>query len=96
MISTSNSLRRAVHLALLASAAAAVPTIPAVAQETDSAARPIEEVVITGSRIRRVDEETASPVFVMDAGTIMAEGTPREIVDNADVRRAYLGDDFTL
>jgi lipopolysaccharide export system ATP-binding protein len=35
-------------------------------------------------------------LYVMDAGTIMAEGTPREIVDNADVRRAYLGDDFTL
>lgn len=35
-------------------------------------------------------------LYVMDAGTIMAEGTPQEIVDNADVRRAYLGDDFTL
>ena len=35
-------------------------------------------------------------LYVMDAGTIMAEGTPREIVDNADVRRAYLGDDFKL
>jgi lipopolysaccharide export system ATP-binding protein len=35
-------------------------------------------------------------LYVMDAGTIMAEGTPREIVDNAEVRRAYLGDDFTL
>ena len=35
-------------------------------------------------------------LYVMDAGTIMAAGTPREIVDNADVRRAYLGDDFTL
>ena len=35
-------------------------------------------------------------LYVMDAGTIMAEGTPREIVDNADVRRAYLGEDFTL
>jgi outer membrane receptor protein involved in Fe transport len=74
MISTSNSLRRAIHCALLASAATAVPTMPAVAQETDSAARPIEEVVITGSRIRRVDEETASPVFVMDANTIANTG----------------------
>ena len=35
-------------------------------------------------------------LYVMDAGTIMAEGTPQQIVDNADVRRAYLGDDFTL
>ncbi|GFE78997.1 TonB-dependent receptor [Steroidobacter agaridevorans] len=74
MISTSNSLRRAVHCVLLASAASAVTAVPAVAQETDSAARPIEEVVITGSRIRRVDEETASPVFVMDSSTIANTG----------------------
>lgn len=74
MLSSNNSLRHAVHCVLLASAAATVPAIPAVAQETDAAARPMEEVVITGSRIRRVDEETASPVFVMDAGTIANSG----------------------
>lgn len=74
MISTSSSVRRAVHCVLLASAASAVTAVPAVAQETDAAARPIEEVVITGSRLRRVDEETASPVFVLDAGTIANTG----------------------
>ncbi len=74
MKSTSNSLRYAVHCVLLASAAAALPALPALAQETDSAARPMEEVVITGSRIRRVDEETASPVFVMDQNTIANTG----------------------
>ncbi len=74
MKSTSNSVRYAVHCVLMASAATALPALPALAQETDSAARPIEEVVITGSRIRRVDEETASPVFVMDAGTIANSG----------------------
>jgi iron complex outermembrane receptor protein len=74
MKSTSNSLRYAVHCVLLASAATALPALPALAQETDSAARPIEEVVITGSRIRRVDEETASPVFVMDQSTIANTG----------------------
>ncbi len=35
-------------------------------------------------------------LYVMDAGTIMAEGTPQEIVDHAEVRRAYLGEDFHL
>jgi outer membrane receptor protein involved in Fe transport len=74
MSSGNYSLRHAVHCVLLASAAMSVPAVPAFAQETDSAARPIEEVVITGSRIRRVDEETASPVFVMDAGTIANSG----------------------
>src|SRR5687767_13396340 len=61
MSSANYSLRHAVHCVLLASAAS-MPAVPVFAQETDSAARPIEEVVITGSRIRRVDEETASPV----------------------------------
>jgi len=74
MKSTSNSLRYAVHCVLLVSAATALPALPALAQETDSAARPIEEVVITGSRIRRVDEETASPVFVMDQSMIANTG----------------------
>src|SRR5687768_13461107 len=73
MSSANYSLRYAVHCVLLASVAA-MPAVPAFAQETDSAARPIEEVIITGSRIRRVDEETASPVFVMDAGTIANTG----------------------
>ncbi len=35
-------------------------------------------------------------LYVMDSGTIMAEGTPREIVDNREVRAVYLGDDFQL
>jgi outer membrane receptor protein involved in Fe transport len=74
MISTNNSLRHAVHCVLLASAATALSSSPVLAQETDAAARPIEEVVITGSRIRRVDEETASPVFVMDQSTIANTG----------------------
>ncbi|HEY0943182.1 MAG TPA: TonB-dependent receptor [Steroidobacter sp.] len=74
MLPTNNSLRHAIHGVLLASATAAIPAAPAIAQQTDTAARPIEEVVITGSRIRRVDEETASPVFVMDASTIANTG----------------------
>ncbi|MBL8271355.1 TonB-dependent receptor plug domain-containing protein [Steroidobacter sp.] len=74
MKSTSNSLRHAVHCVLVASATVTLPVVPALAQEQDSSARPIEEVVITGSRIRRVDEETASPVFVMDQGTIANTG----------------------
>jgi len=76
MLSTNDSLRHAVHCVLVASAASAVAATPAAAQqsEEDAAARPIEEIVITGSRIRRVDEETASPVFVMDASTIANTG----------------------
>ena len=35
-------------------------------------------------------------LYVMEAGGIIASGTPAEIVANHEVRRAYLGDDFVL
>jgi len=35
-------------------------------------------------------------LYVMEAGNILAHGTPAEIVANTEVRRAYLGDQFTL
>ena len=35
-------------------------------------------------------------LYVMENGSILAAGTPDEIVNNDDVRRGYLGDDFTL
>lgn len=75
-MSRTSSIRRAVRFALASSAAAAasVAAPPVHAQEGDEAARPIEEVVITGTRIRRVDEETASPVFVLDTSAIANSG----------------------
>lgn len=35
-------------------------------------------------------------LYVMENGSILAAGTPEEIVNNDDVRRGYLGDDFKL
>lgn len=72
-MSTSNSLRRAVRYAMVAGVSA-VSVVPAYAQESESGANTPEEVVVTGSRIRRVDQETASPVFVMDATQITNSG----------------------
>jgi hypothetical protein len=34
----------------------------------------LTEIVVTGSRIRRVDAETANPVLVIDQKTIQASG----------------------
>ncbi|MEZ5564950.1 MAG: TonB-dependent receptor plug domain-containing protein [Gammaproteobacteria bacterium] len=45
---------------------------PALAQ--DGASAPLEEFVVTGSRIRRVDAETASPVQVVTAEAIQQTG----------------------
>lgn len=35
-------------------------------------------------------------LYVMDSGSILASGTPQEIIDNEEVRRGYLGEDFRL
>ena len=56
----------AVTLALAAS-------YPARAQEADDAA-PLTRVVVTGSNIKRVDSETASPVQVLSHQEIVQSG----------------------
>ncbi len=77
MTLTSSELCKAVRYALYASATAVVglTALPAIAQtssgeQTDQ----LETVVVTGSRIRRVDLETASPVFSIDAASIAKSG----------------------
>jgi iron complex outermembrane receptor protein len=54
-------------------------SIPAHAQTQPAATGgaeegPVQEVIITGSRVRRVDAETASPVMVIDKSTIEQTG----------------------
>ena len=34
--------------------------------------------------------------YIISDGTVLAEGTPSEIVNNADVRRVYLGEHFKM
>lgn len=43
------------------------------------------------SILRMVDR-----LYVMESGSILASGTPDEIIANPDVRRAYLGESFQL
>ena len=71
---SNNILRRAVHLAL--SAGVAIPLAQtAVAQDQDTAAADeIGTVTVTGSRIRRVDAETASPVYTLGQDVIHESG----------------------
>ncbi|MFO1428169.1 MAG: TonB-dependent receptor [Steroidobacteraceae bacterium] len=72
------NIREAVGLAVAAgSAASLVPVSAALAQGTEAAADTgdsLEEVVVTGSRIRRLDAETASPVFTIDTAAIQQSG----------------------
>ncbi len=68
------AIRRA--LAMGAAASTGLALVPAAhAQDQDQSADAAEQtVVVTGSRIRRVDTETASPVFVLDSTAIQASG----------------------
>ncbi len=34
--------------------------------------------------------------YIINEGTVLAQGTPADIVDNADVRRVYLGEHFRM
>ena len=34
--------------------------------------------------------------YIISDGTVLAQGTPAEIVNDADVRRVYLGEDFKM
>ncbi|HVY82047.1 MAG TPA: TonB-dependent receptor [Steroidobacteraceae bacterium] len=67
------AVRRA--LVMGAAATTGLTTLPAHAQDqTPSAEQPETTVTVTGTRIRRVDQETANPVFVMDQSAIQSAG----------------------
>lgn len=68
-----NELTRSIQLALVVGlGASALPTY-AVAQDSDEA-KELESIVITGSRVRRVDASTASPVFTVERTQIEQTG----------------------
>ncbi len=71
-----NDLLKAVRIALYASTSAvvALTTAPAFAQSGEAGSERLETVVVTGSRIRRVDIESASPVFSIDKVDIARSG----------------------
>lgn len=72
-MATSHCLRRAVRCALW-TCPALLATSVALAQEEERAAEPLEEVIVTGTAIRRVEAEAALPVQVLDAQAISRTG----------------------
>jgi outer membrane receptor protein involved in Fe transport len=72
------AVRRALMLGAVAAAGTSVVSMPAHAQEQTAAATgdeaPTQTVTVTGSRIRRVDTETASPVYTIDNSAIQQSG----------------------
>ncbi len=52
-------------------------------------------VLITDHNVRET-LGICDQAFIINDGTVLAHGTPAEIVDNADVRRVYLGEHFRM
>ena len=52
-------------------------------------------VLITDHNVRET-LEIIDRAYIIHDGTVLVEGSPAEIVNNADVRRVYLGEHFTL
>jgi len=75
--STSHPIRYAVRYALLTGAVGSIvgPLQVQAQAQPQSDEDNITEVIVTGSRIRRVDAETANPVFVYDNEAIQKSGT---------------------
>src|SRR5690606_31253263 len=75
---TNPLVRHAVRLSMMAGAgAAAAVALPTAAQAQDQATTDtddIDTVIVTGSRIRRLDTETASPVLTISAEDISRTG----------------------
>jgi iron complex outermembrane receptor protein len=76
---TNLKLRDAMQLAFAAGAIGALVPAGANAQQQSTSkdaagSATLEEVTVTGSRIRRIDAETASPVFTLDAAAIQQSG----------------------
>ena len=64
-----NLLANSVRLALVSGAMTAAFAVPAVYADEE-----VERIEVTGSRIKRTDMETSSPIHVMDAEQIKMSG----------------------
>ncbi len=52
-------------------------------------------VLITEHKVRAT-LEICDRAYILNEGSVMAEGSTKEIVTNAEVRKVYLGDNFSL
>lgn len=52
-------------------------------------------ILITDHSVREALKIT-DRAYIIDGGKILEEGTPQELVDSEEVRKSYLGEDFSL
>ena len=72
---SNKTVQTSVRLALGMSAGTlAVGASPGAWAQDDGSQREVEEIIVTGSRIKRADLDSASPVTVLDREDILAQG----------------------
>ena len=71
---TNNKLSKAVRLAIAFGAAASASAFTASVNAAEEEVAKVERIEVTGSRIKRTDMETSSPVLVLDRAAIDATG----------------------
>ena len=52
-------------------------------------------ILITDHNVRETLDIT-DRAYILHGGTVLMEGTPDEIVANKEVRKVYLGDNFSM
>jgi lipopolysaccharide export system ATP-binding protein len=52
-------------------------------------------ILITDHNVRET-LDICEEAYIMGSGSLIAHGTPQEVLDNPQARRLYLGEDFTL
>lgn len=52
-------------------------------------------ILITEHKVKAT-LETCDRAYILNSGTVIANGTPAEIIANEEVRKVYLGDNFSL
>jgi len=52
-------------------------------------------VLITDHNVRET-LEIVDRAYILHEGRVLMSGTPEEVVQDGDVRRVYLGDDFKI
>ncbi len=70
---SNSKVAKAVRIAMMVGAGATA-TISTQAFSAEDGAESVERIEVTGSRIKRADMETASPVTIIDAAAILATG----------------------
>ncbi|MBV9914839.1 MAG: TonB-dependent receptor plug domain-containing protein, partial [Sinobacteraceae bacterium] len=95
-MANSRSLQRAVRIALATASAAAGATAAQAQEATPAPAAPVEEVIVTGSRLLTPNEQSISPITSVSATQLQETGLTRveDVLNNLPM--VFAGESSTV